>query len=213
MIVFSEEEASLNITHFLKNSTGPVLFTEGVSDEIILETAWKKLYGERERPFEIQQAFSCGFLSQMLARKEFYRNNRGRVFFGLYDFDDAYNSWNIKNGEKVVEIAEQGLVLKVPDIESYSMLLPVPADGPIRNQVINPDTGEHFKDNSRLSMELLFYGAPGTDANFEVDPTRPGDCKRFKGRKTRFAKRAIPRLPVEHFECFRPLFEFVASRI
>jgi len=212
VIAFSEEEAKLNITHFLKNTTGPILFVEGISDEIILETAWSKLYPNRERSFEIQQAFESGFLYRMLSRHELYRENRGRSFFGLYDFDDAYNFWNIQDGELIEEDPERGLVLKKPDHESYSMLLPVPHEGRIRDQVINPDTGEHYCHNSRLSIELMFYGAPQTGDNFENDPTRPGGCIRFKGRKTRFARR-VNRLPAEYFEGFRPTFDFVLSKL
>lgn len=211
VIAFSEEEAKLNITHFLKNTTGPIVFVEGISDEIILETAWSKLYPNQEREFEIQQAFECGFLYRMLGREDMYREHRGRSFFGLYDFDDAYNFWNIKDGEPIEERPEQGLVMKRPGKESYSMLLPVPTTGPIRNQVIDQHSGQHFCDNSRLSIELMFYGAPGTDANFEIDPTRPGGCIRFKGKKTRFARR-ISRLPARHFEAFRPTFEFVLAK-
>ncbi len=56
LILFSESEARLNINHVLANTSGPVLFTEGITDEIILETAWQKLYPDEDRPFEIQNA-------------------------------------------------------------------------------------------------------------------------------------------------------------
>ena len=212
VIVFSEEEASLNIRHFLKNTKGPILFVEGISDEIILETAWNKLYPSTKRNFEIQQAFDCGFLNRMLGRKEFYAENHGRTFFGLYDFDDAYNHWNIKNGEVIENNPDQGLVKKHPKQNSYSMLLPAPQNKEIRKQVINPNTGQHYRDKSRLSIELMFYGAAGTDSNFENDPTRPGDCIRFKGKKTCFAHK-VSRLPAKNFECFKPTFEFILSKI
>jgi type I restriction enzyme, R subunit len=42
------------------NTTGPVLFVEGISDVLILKTAWKRLYPANSCPFEIVQAFDCG---------------------------------------------------------------------------------------------------------------------------------------------------------
>jgi predicted ATPase len=94
LISFSESEARLNIQHILKNITGAVLFTEGITDELILETAWTKLYPTEERKFEIQNAFSCGFLRNLMNDKVFYQNNPGRTFFSLFDFDEAYSDWN-----------------------------------------------------------------------------------------------------------------------
>lgn len=52
-IALSENEARLNILHFLNSTSGAVLFTEGISDEIILEEAWDKLYPGEKRKFEI----------------------------------------------------------------------------------------------------------------------------------------------------------------
>src|SRR5205085_1701152 len=72
LISFSEQEAKLNIHHVLKNTTGPIVFTEGISDEIILEAAWSKLHGNRERPFEIQGTFGCGFLGALLRDGSIY---------------------------------------------------------------------------------------------------------------------------------------------
>lgn len=43
LITFSEQEARLNLDFILANTKGPVLFTEGPSDVLILETAWQKL--------------------------------------------------------------------------------------------------------------------------------------------------------------------------
>ncbi|KWV42859.1 hypothetical protein AS026_20235 [Rhizobium altiplani] len=60
LITFTENEVQLSITHVLKNTAGPVLFTEGVTDEIILETAWTKFYPDAPRPFDIQGTFGCG---------------------------------------------------------------------------------------------------------------------------------------------------------
>ncbi|TSE04057.1 AAA family ATPase [Mesorhizobium intechi] len=212
LITFSASEARLNIKHNLKNVTGPVLFTEGVSDEIILETAWEKLNPGLTAPFAIQSAFSASFLRVLLSDQTLYDEHPDRSFFGLFDFDDAYNSWNIQ-GVDIELDPERCLTRKRNNCEGYSMLLPVPAGLSIRDQVINPTTGQHYKSEARLSIELLFRDVPGLDANFEVDPTRPGGCIRFKGKKTRFASQVVPTLDAEYFEGFRPIFNFVQGAV
>jgi predicted ATPase len=90
LISFSESEARLNIHHVLKNTTGAVLFTEGITDEMILETAWSKLFPTEERNFEIQNTFSCGFLRNLIKDNTLYQNHPGRTFFSVFDFDEAY---------------------------------------------------------------------------------------------------------------------------
>jgi predicted ATPase len=212
LITFSEAEAGLNIRHNLKNTRKPVLFTEGVSDELILETAWSKLNLGVTAPFEIQSAFSASFLSVLLSDQTLYDDHRGRKFFGIFDFDEAYNCWNI-NGDDVETDPQCCLTRKRANCEGYSMLLPVPARSSIRDQVINPATGAHYRAEARLTIELLFRDVPGLEAHFEIDPTRPGNCIRFKGKKTRFASRIVPDLDAVHFEVFRPIFDFVSSRI
>lgn len=76
LITFSESEARLNIQHVLKNTSGPVLFTEGITDEMILETAWQKLYPGVKRPFEIQNAFSCGFQRNLVKDKQVFPDKK-----------------------------------------------------------------------------------------------------------------------------------------
>jgi predicted ATPase len=212
LITFSETEARLNIRHNLKNTRKPIIFTEGVSDEMILETAWEKLNPGVTAPFEIQSAFSASFLSVLLSDQTLYDEHRRRKFFGIFDFDEAYNCWNI-NGDDVETDPQRCLTRKRANCEGYSMLLPVPAGLSIRNQVINPATGAHYRAEARLTIELLFRDVPGLEAHFEIDPTRPGNCIRFIGKKTRFASRTVVGLDVAHFEVFRPIFDFVSSRI
>jgi predicted ATPase len=214
LITFSEGEARLNISHNLKNTDGPVLFVEGVSDEIILETAWGKLNpGGGDRPFEIQSAYDCGFLGRLLRDEELYRNHPERAFFGLFDFDDAYNDWNMINSQDVELDPTRCLTKKRNGVDGYSMLLPVPNNHSARSQVINPDTGTDYKSKSRFPIELLFKDVPGLEDHFENDPNVPGNCARFKGKKTAFAKKVVARQNAECFECFRPIFDFVLSKI
>lgn len=213
LISFSESEARLNIHHVLKNTTGSVLFTEGITDEMILETAWSKLYPSEDRNFEIQNAFSCGFLRNLIRDNTLYQNHPGRTFFSVFDFDEAYNDWN-QLGENVETDPCKCLVKKHKTHESYAMLLPVPTNGRIRSQVINPHTDGNYGNRSLLTIELLFYDVPGLDQYFVVDTDRTDGFIKFvsDGQKVVFARDVVPTLAPACFEVFRPMFEFIKSK-
>ncbi|WP_028318862.1 ATP-dependent nuclease [Desulfobulbus elongatus] len=213
LISFSESEARLNIHHVLKNTTGAVLFTEGITDEMILETAWSKLYPTEERNFEIQNAFSCGFLRNLIKDNALYQNHPGRTFFSVFDFDEAYNDWN-QLGQNVHTDPCQCLVKKHNAHESYAMLLPVPINGEIRNQVINPHNGGNYGSRSLLTIELLFHGVPGLEQYFVVDTDRTDGFIKFvsDGQKVTFAQDVVPTIHADSFEVFRPMFEFIKSK-
>tara|TARA_R110002074_G_scaffold378796_1_gene556746 strand:+ start:19962 stop:21800 length:1839 start_codon:yes stop_codon:yes gene_type:complete len=212
LITFSENEARLNISHVLKNTTGHVLFTEGVTDEIILETAWTKLNPHKKRLFEIQNAFDCGYLRNLVKRESLYADNPGRTFFALFDFDEAHGDW-AQLGDLVEVDPRKCLIRKPNNRACYAMLLPVPVASTIKDQVVNPVTGQDYGAKSRLTIELLFHDVPGLDVHFEPDPTERDHCKRFVGDKVRFAENVVPGLSTEHFEVFRPIFDFIESKI
>lgn len=213
LISFSEGEARLNIHHVLKNTSGAVLFTEGITDEMILETAWSKLYPTQLRSFEIQNAFSCGFLRNLVNDQTLYQNHAGRTFFSLFDFDAAYTDWN-QLGQDVQTDPCKCLVKKHANHESYALLLPVPANGQINKQVINPHTGGNYGNRSLLTIELLFHGVAGLDGYFAVDTERTDGFIKFicGSQKVTFARDVVPTIDTAYFEVFRPMFEFVQSK-
>lgn len=213
LISFSEQEAKLNIHHVLKNTTGSIVFAEGISDEIIIETAWSKLYANRKRPFEILGTFGCSFLGALLREESIYGDHPGRKFFGIFDFDDAYNNWNSKHTDFVEQDITKGLVRKKQNQPGYFMLIPVPAGLSVRNQVVNPVTNQHYKAASLLPIELLFHDVPSLANWFCDDASRPGNFRTFRGSKTEFAANVVPTLAGEHFNCFRPLFEYIEGEI
>lgn len=213
LITFSEKEAQLNITYVLRNTTGPVLFTEGVTDEVILDNAWRKLYPNNPRPFDIQGTFGCGFLGALLRDGSIYANHPNRKFFGLFDFDEAYNNWNSNGTQIIQQDLTRGLVRKKNDLPGYFMLIPVPEGLGVRNQAVNPDNGQHYRAASMLPIELLFHDVPGLEGHFCVDTSRPGHMRKFNGSKTDFASTVVPTIAPEHFEVFRPTFEFIQATI
>ena len=212
LITFSESEARLNIQHVLSNTSGPVLFTEGITDEMILDTAWAKLYSDVDRPFEIQNAFDCIFLANLLSREDLYNNHPDRTFFGIFDFDEAYNRWNGLSKVIIEDDPSKCLTKKHKSYDCYGLLLPVPATSSIKNQVLNSATGGTYKHNSLLTIELLFHDVPGLESYFSVDKERTDNFKKFVGDKVYFAERVVPTLAAEHFKDFAPIFDFVTSK-
>lgn len=210
LIVFSEREARLNIYHNLKNTHGHVLMVEGVSDEIILETAWRKLNGgNAERNFDIISAYACTTLGRLMRDNDFYAKHPNRTMFALFDWDRAFNEWNDGGSDLIEDDAAKCLVKKRRNKPGYNLMLPVPQALSCRNQVIDPATGEHFKEHASLPIELLFIDTPGLENYFVVDHERPGGCMKFQGNKVTFAKEVVPTLQPQSFEGFRPIFDFI----
>ncbi|MES2443909.1 MAG: AAA family ATPase [Pseudomonadota bacterium] len=211
LITFSETEARLSVDFVLANTTGPVLFTEGISDVAILETAWEKLYGTADRPFEIAQAFDCAFLRNLMKRPTLYVGHPGRTFFALFDFDGAFDDW-VQLGDEIEGDVARCLTRQRSNCESYAMLVPIAAAHALRNQVVRPD-GANFGSQARFAIELLFYGVPGLEGHFAPDTTELAQPVRFIGNKVDFAQNVVPGIDVAHFESFRPIFDFIQAKI
>ena len=179
---------------------------------MILETAWEKLYPGTKPNFEIQNAFSCGFLRNLMKEESIYNNAPDRVFFSLFDFDEAFGDWN-QLGADVVTNPTNCLTKKYKKFESYSMLLPVPNIESISKQVINPLTGGNYGKKSLLTIELLFSEVARLEQYFIVDTQRTDGFRKFNGNKVSFARDIVPTINASHFEVFRPMFEFIKSKM
>jgi hypothetical protein len=108
---------------------------------------------------------------------------------------------------------KRGLVCKRANQPGFAMLLPVPAALTVQNQVCNAATGHTYCERSRLTIELLFKDVPGLGVHFAVDPEHPAGWLRFIGSKVAFAQQVVPNIPKQHFEPFRPIFEFIQAKI
>src|SRR6185369_4765474 len=199
----------------LKNSSQPVLFTEGISDEYILETAWKKLFPGETKPFCIHNAFDRIFLRNLFSRDELKTNFPGRTLFALFDFDEAYDDWNglKKNCDEIAD-PFMGLTKKLTYQSHFAMLLPVPSNNALKKQVLNPEDKPWGKgSDSHISIELLFY-----DENLlgrwygKRGISGGGELIEFSGDKIKFAQEYVPSLGNASFEIFRPMFEFIKSK-
>ena len=213
-ILLTENESIMSISTYLKNSSQPVLFTEGISDEYILETAWKHLFQGHQKPFCIHNAFDRCFLRNLFSRDEIKTNFPLRIMFALFDFDEAYDDWNGLKGANEIVDPFKGLTKKLSHPTHYAMLLPVPEDNEIKKQVLNAQNEPWGKGSDcHLSIELLFYKEELIGEWFEKrDTTGGGKVVVFIGDKVKFAKEYVQMLDQGSFEIFRPIFEFIRSK-
>lgn len=213
LINYSEHEELLGIMRTIQVQNKPILFTEGNSDPLIINEAWRKLYQE-DMPFIPYYAFTCTYINQLITDKRIHNEMGGKPVFGLYDFDDAYNHWNGLNGEVKQEIADRGLIKKWREGNSYAMMLPIPKNPIVRSLVIrDEDKNLTYEGNSTCAIEHLFYGHENTNKFFTQTLGKGNGIDiTFTSDKERFAKNVVPMLAAEHFEVFRPMFEFIREK-
>ncbi len=216
----NQEDSDLSIGYNISKTKLSVLFTEGITDKIILEIAWKKLKSDAPPLFYIQDCFDAKFLKNLLSRGHewpdgIFVNYSDKIFIAIFDFDnEGYNSWH---GLKVFTEEEDSrpdkCLTKVNNKENgYALLLPVPKNEDILKQVMKNDT-ETFKQESKLPIELMFYGVPELENYFYKETViGAGEIIQFRGKKRDFAQ-SLNHLAPKHFEVFNPLFDKLESII
>lgn len=215
----NEEESDMGIMYNLSKSNLPILFTEGITDKIIIEETWKKLFNETPMPYCVQDCFDASFLANLYKRgfgpDGVFNSYPNRVFIALFDFDQmGYNSWNSlkKNlGLCVVESDPyKGLTICDATKKIFAMLLPVPKNEIIEKQVIGLN-GDTFENQSLCNIEHLFYGVSMLNGHFR-EKECPGQNKivEFFGDKKAFANK-IKQLPKEGCASFNALFSQIGN--
>lgn len=216
LIRYTEKKQLLSIINAIQFEKKPIFFTEGSIDPIILSEAWQRLYTD-DMPFIPFYGFSCSYLKQLLADQRIHDELEGLPMFGLFDFDKAYDQWNNLNGELEVDNLVAGLVKKLNDRNAYGIMLPLPTNEDIRKQVVQDlATNTSFGGDSLCEIEHLFYGDEATKDFFSEEPA-PGGGKKIviksDAQKETFAYDVVPLLDDAYFEVFRPMFDFVRSKI
>jgi predicted ATPase len=215
LLKYSEEEQIISILNRIYIENKPVFFTEGSTDPIILKEAWNNLF-EDEIPFIPIYAFNCQYLRRLLGDNRIHNEMGDKPFFGLFDFDIAYNDWKGLKWDVIEEDPFKGCICKLNNKEGYAFLLPIPNVDEVKKQVIkNQETNETFLGDSKVEIEHLFFNNPTARTLFETEATMGGGTKWIfpSGQKTHFAKNIIPTIEQEYFEVFRPMLEFVRATI
>ncbi|GHB04765.1 hypothetical protein GCM10009069_29180 [Algimonas arctica] len=214
LITFTEDELRLDIEQVILHHDSPILFTEGPTDRLILKTAWAKLFPDENMPFVIESGNGCKFLRFLFKDETFKEAHHGRTLFALFDFDKAYDDW-FQFGTLMQEDLAAGLVKRRENSQHYGMLLPVPDIEIVRRQVIN-DAGDHYGNQSLMTIEHLFYACPEVKGRFRQVMNRQGNLIEFTaaaGRKREFAEVTIPTIDRLYFEPLRPIFDFISDTI
>lgn len=213
VITYTEEEQMLSVLNAIHIENKPVLFTEGSTDPIIIKAAWYKLYPAVEMPFIPFYAFSCSYINQLITDQRIHGEMGGRKIFALFDFDEAYNQWDSLNGDVIRDDTSAGLIKKWDGGESYAIMLPIPDNDEIQNQVFtDASLTTHYAGRSYCMVEHVFYGHGDTGDYFINENVPGGQLIKFRGCKTTFAKTVVPSLPVESFETFRAMFDWVSEQ-
>lgn len=211
IIKLHEQEQLLSIINTIQIENKPVLFTEGKTDPLILKEAYNRLFPDEEIPFIPFYCFGHKSVAQIMRDQDIQNDMNGLPIFGLFDFDKAFNTFNGFNDDFLIDNYSTGFVKQLTGKEVYAMMLPVTENG-IKKQVINITTNQCYNDRSVMTIEHLFFDHVDA-ANFKEDTSIPGNPKRFVGDKVNFAKNVVPSLNDDAFEIFRPMFEFIKSKI
>lgn len=211
LIQYTEDESRLLIENVIRTSAKPILFVEGISDVVILNTAFKKLFFDEDIPFLIQDAFDRGFIKNILSRNDVYRNYPEKAFFALFDFDDAYEDWRRMQGKLIESDINKGYCKKLDNKNAHIFLLPIP-ENKLKSQVCDDNNPiENIKPKPHFCIEHIFWGQPQT-ANYYRIQTFNG-CEEIQFRadryKVEFAQKIVPSLDAVCFEVFRPMFDFI----
>jgi len=94
-------------------------------------------------------------------------------------------------------------------------MLPIPENEKIQLQVIKDlETKQTYGAESYCEIEHLFYGIGATEKYFKEVRCPGGHRVEFKSdnNKTTFSETVVPHLGSEHFEVFRPMLDFIASK-
>jgi len=202
---------TLSIEYNLSKTNLPVLFTEGITDKIIIQTAWDKLYPDENMPFYIQDCFDASFLANLFKRGDdaqdgIFKTYSDKKLIALFDFDsEGYNAWNgLSKFTTNIELNPRNCLTKNYK-NAFALLLPVP-NNDILKQVIR-EKNITFKNKSMLSIELLFYGQEELSSYFiKENILGGGEIIKFKGNKRNFAKK-IETLDSRIFTNINPLLQ------
>ena len=213
------EEGNLGISYNINGTDKNILFTEGITDKIIIELAWTKLYPEVEMPFLIQDCFSASFLGNLFNQGDqipdgLFKQFPKRKMIALFDFDSTgYSNWNRENKfPDLIENDPRKCLVRSNGLNGFLMLLPAPDVEHIRDLVIK-NGNETFEDSSRLTIESLFLNAPNfKEIFFKLESiVGGGSVYIFKPRQKRKFATNLNLIDSIHFKEFIPLFKKIKA--
>lgn len=185
----------------------PIVLTEGKTDQIMLNTAWTKLYNAQPMPYriissgiQIDENERSGCADTVRRSIEYLSTIMDRKIVGLFDNDREGNerfkglNSQIFEAHNLANATRKHLTKDV-----YGMLLPPPENREV-----------FVTDNSLkqryLVLEHFFSDEVLEASNMKDEPILGTEVFEISGRKNDFAEQSI-NLPVEDFENFRLIFD------
>lgn len=215
LITWSREEATLDIHEKIENTTGPIIFTEGPSDKIILDAAIQKLFPGEEPNITVIGTYGRQFLRNFFSESTLRVAHPNKKMFALFDFDEAYNDWHSLTKSNSTHIQTDpylGLTSALNGSNLQVMLLPVPRCDTLKTLALSPDNTPFDVSEPKLSIEHLFCDIKNPGENYSFLPTLGGGrIVEFKGNKISFAKEISRYTDPSRFECFRWLLEHIKN--
>lgn len=196
-ISIASEEANHNISYNIgKSEKDYILLTEGITDKIILEKAWKKLYSDKTMPFDIQDCFCASVLGELIKRNEIYSNYPDKNFIALFDYDQAGYIEQWKKLKSFDEDIQNSCKFKKHSCKKgYAMLLPTTGN----EELISENDNRLTK--SGICIENLLYSNK-TSNHFNQD-------KKFIGCKKTFSEKVIDNSDQNDLSLFKEIFETI----
>ncbi|MBU6196974.1 MAG: AAA family ATPase [Cyanobacteria bacterium REEB446] len=208
-------EAAFNIDNFRKTNK-PLVITEGKTDKKIIETAWEKLYLNKEMPFEIHDAGiypdkvntddgdqkregGANHITSLLSYSLRFNENH---IIGLFDNDYEGNREmvNLKKNKFNLTKISNFSYCKYPDKDVFGLLLPCPDHR--KNYVC-----EGAKAKKKLVIEHYFNDMILEKYKLKGEAYDESIFYINDGSKTKFATETIQTLPPEDFASFKILFD------
>lgn len=185
----------------------PVLFTEGITDTIILSNAYKVLYGDNT-VFEIfkpdkEDKGSAKHLNQFFNNPRLSELCKRKTVIAMFDFDEE--GWNQFKGLKNYSTYDGNNTIKKHDSSnSFAFLLPVPDNR-------KNDASEELEDRSYMPIEFLFEDdkiRDICDSKKHRNNTTLLHVKNSTDCKKTFAKNT-KNFTTEDFKNFKAIFELI----
>jgi len=210
----------------LKTESSLTVYTEGPTDKLILETAWKKLYGDKFlftiSSVELKPSVGGG-IAGLVDELNSHRKQHG-IIIGIFDRDtDGIKSYNRELHSEYTEkddykISEErcaaAFLLPIPDSrKNLAKLEKLWIENYFSESALESKTedgkGLVFEYKPRVTKEMI---GDKVVSEIKIDD-KSAETAIIKDGKMDFAKLIVPTLPVEEFEGFKLVFEKIQQII
>lgn len=206
-----------------------IVYTEGKTDALILETAWKKLYPDKLIPFILKpcdfnpadKAHGTGGASYLANVIKYVPPDSPNVIIGIFDrdhegikaYDGIGESFPEKKGlgSKLAKHSKAGaILLPIPKgKEKYAKYKNLCIEFYFSEKTLNKKSEDGRGLDFQFGTEVIHVaGRPGSESK----PSRRREARAITGKDV-FANDIVPQLPSSAFRNFKLLFDVIIATI